>query len=281
VIAIAEDDAKLTAAVPFAGSIDEDLIAAPPAHEGKPEQVLILGWNNRSPAVINEFDEYLHPGSSVTVVADYAPATQAIEKHCSGLRNSTAEFRFGNTTDRRTLDSIQIGTFDHVIVMCYSDQLDVQRADARTLVTLLHLRDIGSRQGATFSIASEMLDDRNRELAEVTQVDDVIVSDRVLSLMIAQISENAHLREVFDDLFAAEGSEIYLRPAEHYLADGRATTFATLVEAARRRGETAIGYRVRAEFGDAAKNYGVRINLPKSAPIEPQPGDRVIVLAEE
>jgi voltage-gated potassium channel Kch len=242
--------------------------------------VLILGWNNRSPAVINEFDEYLEAGSSVTVVADYPPAKEAIERHCGALRNTTVEFRAGNTTDRRTLDSIGIGGFDHVIVMCYSDQLDVQRADARTLVTLLHLRDIGSRQGATFSIASEMLDDRNRELAEVTQVDDVIVSDRVLSLMIAQISENAHLREVFDDLFAAEGSEIYLRPAEDYLANGRPTTFATIVEAARRRGETAIGYRLRSEFGDASKNYGVRVNLPKSTPVEPQPGDRVIVLAE-
>jgi voltage-gated potassium channel Kch len=281
VIAIAEDDATLNAAVPYQGSIDEDLITSAPSQEGKAERVLILGWNNRSPAVINEFDEYLQPGSSVTVVADYAPATQAIEKHCGALRNTTVEFRLGNTTDRRTLDSIQLGTFDHVIVMCYSDQLDVQRADARTLVTLLHLRDIASRQGATFSIASEMLDDRNRELAEVTQVDDVIVSDRVLSLMIAQISENPHLREVFDDLFAAEGSEIYLRPAEHYLAEGRATTFATIVEAARRRAETAIGYRLRSEFGDASKNYGVRVNLPKSAPIEPQAGDRVIVLAEQ
>jgi ion channel POLLUX/CASTOR len=281
VIAIAEDDARLTAAVPYQGGIDEDLIATAPVHEGKPERVLILGWNNRSPAVINEFDEYLHPGSSVTVVADAVGATDAIAKHCNSLRNTQVDFRQGNTTDRRTLDSLDVGSFNHVIVMCYSDQLDVQRADARTLVTLLHLRDIASRQGAVFSIASEMLDDRNRELAEVTQVDDVIVSDRVLSLMIAQISENAHLREVFDDLFAAEGSEIYLRPAEHYLTNGRATTFATVVEAARRRGETAIGYRVKAEFGDASKQYGVRVNLPKSAPIEPQAGDRVIVLAEE
>jgi len=38
---------------------------------------------------------------------------------------------------------------------------------ART-VTLLHMRDIETRLGERFSV-SEMLDDRNRELAEVTK----------------------------------------------------------------------------------------------------------------
>lgn len=281
VIAIAEDDERLNAAVPFSGTVDEDLIAAAPSHEEGPERVLLIGWNSRSAAVIKEFDEYLQPGSSVTAVADSPEVKAAIERHCSELRNLTVDFRPGNTTERRVLDSLGVENFDHVIVMCYSDVLEPQRADAKTLVTLLHLRDIASRQGARFSIASEMLDDRNRELAEVTQVDDVIVSDRVLSLMIAQISENAHLREVFSELFAAEGSEIYLRPASDYLTNGRATTFATIVEAARRRGETALGYRVRAEFGDPSRSYGVRVNVPKSTPIEPKEGDRVIVLAEE
>jgi len=50
-------------------------------------------------------------------------------------------------------------------------------------------------------------------------------------------------------------------------------TFATLVEAARRRGEVAIGYRV-AEPGDG---HGIVLNPDKT---QPMPGiDRVIVLA--
>ena len=38
-----------------------------------------------------------------------------------------------------------------------------------------------------------MLDVRNRELAEVTQADDFIVSDKLVSLMLAQVSENKDL----------------------------------------------------------------------------------------
>ncbi|MFN2469382.1 MAG: potassium transporter TrkA [Gaiellaceae bacterium] len=281
IVAIAEDDASLEIGTASSARVDEDAIVAAPSRDGRPQRVLLLGWNSRSPAVINELDQYVEPGSSVVVVADWAQAREAIDHECSALRSVEVEFRRANTTDRRTLDSLDVGSFDHVIVMCYSDLVDHQRADARTLVTLLHLRDIAARRGVKFRVASEMLDDRNRELAEVTQVDDVIVSDRVISLMITQISENPRLKDVFGELFAADGSEIYLRPASDYVRTGRATTFATVVEAARRRDEVALGYREAAAAHDPARTYGVRINLPKSAPIESLEGDRVVVLAEQ
>ena len=106
------------------------------------------------------------------------------------------------------------------MIVLTEEALDAQRADARTLVTLLHLRDIADQRGAAFSIVSEMIDERNRQLAEVTRVDDVIVSDKIISLMLTQISETRELAQVFDELFAAEGSEIYLRPAADYVAAG-------------------------------------------------------------
>ena len=53
------------------------------------------------------------------------------------------------------LDALQRAeTYDHVIVLCYSDTLDAQEADARTLITLLHLRDIGGEGRATTSASS-------------------------------------------------------------------------------------------------------------------------------
>ena len=147
--------------------------------------------------------------------------------------------------DRATLDALGVETFDHIIVLCY-DRLDPSRADARTLVTLLHLRDIANRLDRDFSIVSEMLDLRDRALAEVARADDFIVSDRLISLMIAQVAENKHLNAVFGDLLDPAGSEIYLKPAGDYVALGRAVPFAAVIEAARRRGEIAFGYRIAA-----------------------------------
>jgi hypothetical protein len=57
--------------------------------------------------------------------------------------------------------------------------------------------------------------------------------------------------------------------------------FYTVTESARRRGETAIGYRLERHAGDAARAYGVRVNPPKSETVTFQPEDRIIVLAED
>ncbi|MFL5781326.1 MAG: CASTOR/POLLUX-related putative ion channel [Thermoleophilaceae bacterium] len=278
-IAIAEDDARLAAAAPFAGEIEGDAIVAEPPTPDAPTRVLILGWNSRTPSVIAEFDKYLAPGSQVKVVADWAPARDVIARESGELSNAELAFEVGNTTDRRTLDSLGIESYRHVVVMCYSEQLDHQRADARTLVTLLHLRDIAARADARLTITSEMLDDRNRELAQVTKVDDVIVSDRVLSLMLTQLSENENLAAVFSELFAAEGSEIYLRPAAGYVQLGRELSYATVVEAARRRREVAVGYRLGQGEDDPSPG-GFAINPAKSTRVRFDEDDRVIVLAE-
>jgi hypothetical protein len=132
-----------------------------------------------------------------------------------------------------------------------------------------------------FSIVSEMLDLRNRELAEATQVDDFIVSEHLVSLMMSQLSENAELFDVFTDIFDPEGSEIYLKPVRDYVATGESIDFYTVVEAARRRGEVAIGYRLVSQATDASKSYGIHTNPKKSQKVTFAPEDKMIVIAED
>jgi ion channel POLLUX/CASTOR len=193
------------------------------------------------------------------------------------LEHQTVNVHTGNTSNRRTLDALEVPAYDHVIVLSYSDGSD---ADSRTLVSLLHLREIAERSGRSFSIVSEMLDDRNRELAEIARADDFIVSDRLVSLMMCQVSENKEYAAVFEELIDPEGSELYLKPADEYVRHGVPLSFYTVVEAVRRRGEVAVGYRVKAEAGDPRISYGVRLNPAKSRRIEFAEGDKVIVLAE-
>ena len=81
-------------------------------------------------------------------------------------------------------------------------------------------------------------------------------------------------------MFDPEGSEIYLKPVGDYVETGQPVNFYTVVEAARRRGETAIGYRLFSEIKDAAKTYGVHTNPKKSEQVTFAPEDKVIVLAE-
>jgi hypothetical protein len=168
------------------------------------------------------------------------------------------------------------------MVLGYSDTMEAQSADTRTLITLLHLRKLSERLGTHISVVSEMIDIRNRELAEVTRADDFVVSNKLVSLMLAQASENEYLSSIFDDLLEEDGSEIYMRPVGDYVDLSGPVTFYTIAEAARQRGETVIGYRRKRESeGNDDRNMGgVVVNPNKSGSIEYLPEDRVIVLAE-
>jgi hypothetical protein len=245
-----------------------------------PEKCLILGWNRSGTTIVHELDNYVPKGSQVTVVADIYNIEKQVAAHGGKLKNQKLVVMEGETTDRDLLDTLKIQDYDHVIVLAYNT-LEPQEADAKTLVTLLHLRDMSEKDETPFSIVSEMLDLRNRELAEATQVDDFIVSEHLVSLMMSQISENAELFDVFTDIFDPEGSEIYLKPISDYVALGEPVNFYTVVEAAKRRGETTLGYRLESEAGDAGKAYGVHTNPKKSNPVVFSAEDKVIVIAEE
>jgi len=271
-IVIAEDDSTIRLAAP--GTPDAASVSSKKDPKAKPERTLVLGYNAGLQGMLRELNEYVPAGSGVTVLAD-------VEKpDFPTFANLKIEFKRGDATSRALLDGLKVETFDHIIVLAYRETLDAQRADSKTLITLLQLRDIEDRAGVDLNIVSEMLDDRNRELAEVTNADDFIVSDKLISLVLSQVSENKKLTEVFNTLFSADGPEVYLNDAALYVADGASVDFYTVLEAARRRGETAIGYRVAADARDSAKAYGVHVNPQKGEKVSFSTGDKVIVLAE-
>jgi voltage-gated potassium channel Kch len=279
-IVIAEDDDKILLSARQI-AIDSSAIELRAPAEPLPERTLILGWNWRAPAIINELDHYVAAGSIVTVVADVDIAEEVLAQDCADLKQQAITFQHGDTTDRRTLEALQIDTYKHVIILCYSDTLDAQQADANTLITLLHLREIANRSEHSFSIVSEMIDTRNRALAEVTRADDFIVSDKLVSLILSQVAENKALNAVFTDMFDPEGAEIYLKLASNYVRMGQPMNYATVVEAARQRNEVAMGYRLSKDSKDASKAYGVVVNPTKSDMITFSEWDRIIVLAED
>ncbi|TAK10906.1 MAG: potassium transporter TrkA [Anaerolineae bacterium] len=279
-IAISADDDTIVLGGPGASAIQAaSLRAGSPPSPARPESALLIGWNASAGTIVNELEGYVVQGSRLSVVA--SPNQQPdIDRVCQGLTRQQLTFHPGDTTDRALLDTLGVADYDHVIVLA-DTSLPIQDADARTLVTLLHMRDMAERDETPFSIVSEMLDMRNRQLAESARVDDFIVSDHLISLMLAQLSENGALYDVFTDLFDPEGVEIYLKPAADYVTLGQPVNFYTLVEAARQRGETALGYRLLHEARDPSANYGVHTNPRKSDAVTLKNGDKLIVLAEE
>jgi voltage-gated potassium channel Kch len=246
------------------------------------EKTLILGWNRRGPIIATELARYVAPGSRLTIAAD----TPEFEAEIAGLKldpaNLVVEHHVIDTSSRPALDALDVPSFDHVLVLGYSDNMLAQSADTRTLITLLQLRKISETAGKHISVVSEMIDVRNRELAEVTRAEDFVVSNKLVSLMLAQASENESMAAIFDELLDEAGSEIYMRPMSDYVDISKPTNFFTVALSALRRGEVALGYRrQRADDADHRNLGGVVVNPNRTEPITYTETDMVIVLAQD
>jgi ion channel POLLUX/CASTOR len=280
VIAITEDDSSLIVSEKPAPPADNAAVSIGERLPVGKERTLILGWNEKGTAIVRELDNYVAPGSEIMIVSeDDASEGDAAVLNAS-LSRMKLNYRRGNVTERAVIESVDVASYDHIIVLCYN-HLEVQEADAQVLITLLHLRNASESAGKDFGIVSEMRDVRNRALAEIARADDFIVSDKLVSLLLSQISENKHLEHVFKDLFRSEGSEIYLKPIEDYIVTGKPVNFYTIIEAASQRGETALGYRIKADALNSDKAYGVAVSPKKGNQITFAAGDKLIVLAED
>jgi len=302
IIAISEDDDTVKHSGKTQAEIDEliDRRIIIPTNDRqlvrKSEKTLILGWNHRAPDIICQLDEYVAPGSIVSVFAHIPDESLVLDLP---LKNITPNCKCGDRTDADHLTKMKIISYDHVIVLS-ADNQTIQHADSRTLHTLLHLRHIASQSehppfilsemrdssnkelvDHMFSIVTEIRDGSNRQLAEVTQADDFIVSDKLVSLMLAQVSEERRLLDVFTELYRSRGSEVYLKPITEYIRieENTETNFHTIVKAARQHGEVAIGYRLGAYMFSLEKNYGVVLNPNKSKRVIFRKKDKVIVMA--
>jgi len=110
--------------------------------------------------------------------------------------------------------------YDHVIVLSYAGLKYRKRMPKRSSRSCTCAISPNEMRPPSPSSA-KCLDLRNRELAEVTRVDDFIVSDHLVSLMMSQLSEDADLYAVFTDIFDPEGSEIYMKPVRDYVELGK------------------------------------------------------------
>lgn len=286
-IVIADDNDRIAKNGQDSPTFDDAVIVGSAEPEIDVERTLIFGWNARLLQVVSQLDQYVAKGSELTMVSS-VPMPDAYAQVIAASVSHYEKPVFLNrmTTQRSVLEELDPASYDQIILLPNQDHMSAEEADAHTLIKLLHLRDIvataeqtGSHDGDGPAFVTEMLDIRNRRLAEAGRADDFIVSDEIISMMLAQLSENAELEPIFDELLDAEGNEIYLRPASDYVVCGAAVRFYDITESACRRHEVAIGYR-RAAGAQTAPDYGVLINPDKGETLEPfAPEDRIIVLS--
>ena len=172
-----------------------------------------------------------------------------------------------------------LGSFDHVVI--FNQRTEPEMRDSSTFMVMLQATAITHTLPSEDrpTVVTELVEPRLRRLCK-PGIGDIVVDSEMVALMTAQLSENPSLLPILVDLCDAAGSEIYLKDVGLYVTPG-SMNYATLVEAARRRGEIAIGYRRIADAGDRRANFGIMLNVNKNMVIEVDPADQLIVVAKD
>lgn len=249
------------------------------------ERILVFGWNDNLYDILLEYDAYVGPGTVIEVVSNHDEAeahARLAEFGALSFRNLHIRFRRANTVMRSALESLDVARFDCIVILADASH-DESDPDARSIMSLILLQDILAASGTSRRprLISEILDPRNRELVARAKVNDILVSPQIVSMLLTQISQQQMLDAVYDILLSSGGVEIYLKPAQHYVAGDTTVRFDTLAAAAQGRGEIALGVAIGAEAADIDRNNGVYLNPARHREWTLGAEDRVIVLAKD
>lgn len=244
-----------------------------------PERTLIIGWNGMAELIITELNNYVSENSVVTVICEdkYKNDLADIHKLAADLNRINLESVAVKSFDYDDLLKLNIPSYNHIIILSNSRIEDTQKADAKSLITLLTLRNILSCLPGEINIVTEMLNVNNNQLALIENVNDYIISNQLMSLVITQISENKNLNSLLFKILENEGSEIYFKPAERYIQLNAEIDLYTAVYSASKRNEILIGYN---KFIEKSGEFRIVVNPKKSELHSFNKGDKIIVFAQ-
>jgi hypothetical protein len=262
------------------------------------ERELIIGWNPKTMIIIREFNDYVKEGSQIEVLihraqgeaggdsSQFREAQKQLVEMESSLPNLTVTLREADLMANGIYDELDLSEYDNVLVLSQGgDGADPEKVDSETIIILLMLRNQLEKLSPEQSqpkLITEVMDSKNQSLVARAGVNDFIISNRQMSMLVAQISEEPDILRVYDQIFSEDGSEIYIKSIGLYFDEFPVkATFADLMSVAQNREETCLGVKLHQYEGDLEENYGVNLIPEKNTVYTLTAEDHLVVLAED
>jgi ion channel POLLUX/CASTOR len=258
------------------------------------ERELIIGWNPKTMVIIREYNDYVKEGSQIDMLihradsgsSQFCEAQKQLDAMKTSLPNLTVALREADLMADGIYEELDLSEYNNVLVLSQGgDCGDPEKVDSETIIILLMLRNqleqlpIGQPQP---KLITEVMDSKNQSLVARAGVNDFIISNRQMSMLVAQISEEPDILRVYDQIFSEDGSEIYIKSIGLYFDEFPVkATFADLMSVAQNREEICLGVKLYQHEGDLDENYGVKLIPEKNTVYELGAEDHLVVLAED
>lgn len=237
-----------------------------PAYEN--QHLIIFGSNDKLPIILAEYEKYVGAGTRIVIVDDELDEKEL--KKYKALEIVTCTESFSKELLFNLLDCKE-----NNILLLSDDNQESEKADSKTLLKLILLRDIADQKKRRFTITTEMCNVSNQRLASPARVDDFVIGTNLISLLMTQISDNPKIAPLIDELLDESGSELYMKPVVNYVSLDVPIDSYTLTESAARKGEIYIGYR-----HNGKNKTNVILNPNKDEKIVFHEDDQIVVIAQ-
>lgn len=198
------------------------------------ESFLFLGWGAEGKDLVSNLAVCCSPSTTILIISENDPEISNFTQP-----NLSISWQKADPHKDEILEAIQFEFMENIILFGSSG------LDSSAEIELFHrVKNILARTGLTNNITILF-----GPLTEETKTIPEALSTDIITTLATQIILHPPLLHLLRELVQPEGSNIHLKPVENYVEIDSEVNFYTIIEAARRKNETAIGYISHIETG--------------------------------
>ena len=285
-IIFAEDDSTIFY---FNEPVFQPKVDKIPSSEMKPRshRIALLNWTTKTGIILEKLCSYLPEGSELcTFVSAILPEMDILKSSLSeSYPHINISIKEVDLNDLEKLDELEPQEFESILILSPGGAT-IEEMDAYVISLLIRIRQILiSKSNKWPKLITEVMDSDNIDIILNSGVEDFMVSNQFVSQIMAQVSEEPLALDVYDDLFQAEGSELYIKPASFYFdfsgQESLTMPYGECVQAAQLRNEVIFGLQIHEDQKNKEKMFGIILIPDKKDEFTIRKEDGLIALAED